>query len=1279
MVAESARLDRPFLGTVANIHFTVGFSHFLCTNLGLVVSESLTELENKSILKKLESVCCNLLAKGVEVIEKVGDVDYIVKRDLSRTEIDSYSDNLREIRKKLNEPPPPTLPIQIYSTSTPEKSRTHTKQPVTQNLTPILPTQNIENQELSMEISNVEAELSRLLESDDTSENLPAGRFNLFDVNAACWMDGSSVGRTNKPRPESDFPHIPPDKDQSADYTKFVRIISTNVPCKKCETSDRLLHSVIHAYPDFEIYCYSEMYIKDSNLKIPKGFKILKNDTSIHCAIILYREKIANRIKILEPLSKNFVSCSVKTGNLKSEYIKLHCGYRSPNYGPLFQNFFCRKNEFEKNFDSLMKTNEATCIVGDLNLKITNKYSKFRQGEEKLAEIVKNRGFFDYVDGKPTHKSTVNTVTCTDVILTNFAIENCVIDETAPCKELDHYPISFEFRHHFGAKTYNFATGRGKIYEEDEKGEKTEKFKDLRKIGRNLAETNDSSATRENAIQVYEDLKMAVDLVQPIRTSLIKTGRARLGHSKDYYILKNRMDEIWKKDRKNCMKNPIYKDLRKKCVAMRNKEIRIRREKEIGERVLKNRGNWAKLDNLNPYESSIPPQICANKLALHFQNLSYNYIEKVMQNPIKNFDAWLEKMSKRSNKFEFCLPLEIGSKKKHLDIRYHLDSNKGSCHAVSTDGISREFLRFLPPEFGRLFDMMISVSMATGEYMKGFRQMKGFAVFKKGDRNEVKNYRPILVCSQVAACCEKMAIVQMQRWAETSGFYHKFQMGFREKFSIGSLINQLKLDCFKKSKKLHQSVLLNDLSNAFGSCDDMKIVDELSEIFGCGPSRFWRSFLIQTTVVVENGGKKSIAFATAPRGYPQGSVASPGSFLLLMKKLHDNKYGDSTYSFADDTTTVQNGENKIAIETTLQDWLNKFKDFCENLNIKINAKKTNLCHLKIGNKKPENLQIEVNDERVEAVRDFNLLGVQMNEKLNMKNHWTKTATKMKQKGGQIIRTGNNFNPNFNRDMITGYLHGTTGHCLDYLPIPDKNDSGRLNAKINDVCRERFCTFDERRNRVSIRKMKQYELLGRCDLMSIDNQSRQSRLLRLNKIAMTGYPLEEFKLLIECFEVKNETRQNKGIPMLTHRPAVTRRYNHRIHECQPYDAIEELNKLPLDIKKHFATPRFELIIKKTFRTICQHSERNEYFCDNCGTGTGTLRSGTIGADNLRKMIIGGRQIKRWTKSRPLLKPEEINAASFNFKNFRDMLKNRSLQESNRFLNFCKEVDFWRNSS
>ena len=724
-------------------------------------------------------------------------------------------------------------------------------------------TGKIEITEIDSEPELPRTEISNLVhENTNVGQNLE-NCFNPFDINDVQWLTGEKIERTNQPKPDEDFPRLHEDDDFDQSERRFYSIFTTNIPCRQCLDNDVLLHKCIQENPGHDIYCFSEMYISSENLKPPSGFFEIRRDQEIHCAIIWFKESIATRVSRVTNDNRHTVQIKLRCGNLSIDVLYITVGYRSPGFGDLYTENFCTKEQFERSFQTLLSSTDSAILLGDFNFKFTDKYNRYRPGEKKYSEMVANSDFFDYIDGIETHRSTVGSLTCTDVLLSNTILENVVIDATNPVTELDHFPIIFEIPHSFKKKEYKYNVGRGKIYKDNLDGTTTTKYDTLQEIGSAISRDLAGTETRGSAIETYDALRTCVDLVQPIKKTLIKTGNGRWGYSEEFYEKKNEMDEIWSRKRSESGKDGRYKMLKNQLAKIRSNDIRKRREKILGERLLKTKGNWARLDQLSDNSAPIPPQTCANSLALRFQKLSYDYIEKIIANPVRNLDSWLATRPTDTSLFEFDLPLQPGCKIKHLDILYHLNSTSGSRHAVSIDGISREFLKHLPPDLMIHFSLMVTVSMATGEYLKDFRDMKGFAVFKKGNRNEVENYRPILVCSQVAATCEKMAVLQMQRWAESESKFHNLQMGFRENFCIGSLMNKMKIDIFSRNCSVSQSVILKDQSNAFGSADVMQIVDELADNFGLGPLRFWRSFITQTRVQVANEGKKSEWFKTA--------------------------------------------------------------------------------------------------------------------------------------------------------------------------------------------------------------------------------------------------------------------------------------------------------------------------------------------------------------------------------------------------------------------------------
>ena len=159
--------------------------------------------------------------------------------------------------------------------------------------------------------------------------------------------------------------------------------------------------------------------------------------------------------------------------------------------------------------------------------------------------------------------------------------------------------------------------------------------------------------------------------------------------------------------------------------------------------------------------------------------MSYDYIERIFPVPTSNFDNYLATFNQnRSNFFKLELPLRIGCNIEHLDIKTVLKNSRGSGHAKGLDEISKELLKKLGDMGLEALNMIINGVLASGDYLEGFRDLKGFS--KKGNIHNVDNFRPILITSFVATLTEKMSALQMINGPLNWGNFTLIKEGFCE-------------------------------------------------------------------------------------------------------------------------------------------------------------------------------------------------------------------------------------------------------------------------------------------------------------------------------------------------------------------------------------------------------------------------------------------------------------------------------------------------------------------
>lgn len=176
-------------------------------------------------------------------------------------------------------------------------------------------------------------------------------------------------------------------------------------------------------------------------------------------------------------------------------------------------------------------------------------------------------------------------------------------------------------------------------------------------------------------------------------------------------------------------------------------------------------------------------------------------------------------------------------------------------------------------------------------------------IFKKGDQNDVSNYRPISLLPIFSKIFERCMARRISHFFESHGLFTDSQFGFRQHRNTTLAILELVSYILKAfDDNSYVSSTFCDLSKAF-DCVTHSILLEKLKLYNFHPDSLSliRSYLAGRYQRVRAGGGVS-SRRELTVGVPQGSVLGPLLFLIYINDLPNVSPSSHFALFADDTT-----------------------------------------------------------------------------------------------------------------------------------------------------------------------------------------------------------------------------------------------------------------------------------------------------------------------------------------------------------------------------------------
>ncbi|KAI8500176.1 hypothetical protein Bbelb_217420 [Branchiostoma belcheri] len=324
------------------------------------------------------------------------------------------------------------------------------------------------------------------------------------------------------------------------------------------------------------------------------------------------------------------------------------------------------------------------------------------------------------------------------------------------------------------------------------------------------------------------------------------------------------------------------------------------------------------------------------------------------------------------------------------------------------DGMHPRVLRELAHVIVRPLTSIFQLSINNAELPDQWTEASITPIYKKGDKSDPANYRPVSLTSVPCKMMERLisdAIIDHIKKNDLSCVQqHGFTQG---KSTVTNLLEALDVWTETLSHQVPVDVIFLDYAKAFDTVPHERLLRKLESHGIVGKLLQWiRTFLTRRTQQVVVNGKASSPKHVAS-GVPQGSVLGPLLFMIFVSDI-PAELKNFVSLFADDTkvyAAAQECEENSHSEC-LQADLGKLQEWSERMQMRFHPDKCKVLHLGKKNPRHEYTMSKADGtlHRIECIEEEKDLGVLIDSKLSFSSHVQTQVNKANRVLGTIKHT-----------------------------------------------------------------------------------------------------------------------------------------------------------------------------------------------------------------------------------------------------------------------------------
>lgn len=328
------------------------------------------------------------------------------------------------------------------------------------------------------------------------------------------------------------------------------------------------------------------------------------------------------------------------------------------------------------------------------------------------------------------------------------------------------------------------------------------------------------------------------------------------------------------------------------------------------------------------------------------------------------------------------------------------------------DGVSLKLLKFVRNEIAENLMIIINDCIIRNTFPDLMKLARVIPLFKKGEKTNIDNYRPVSLLSSFSKVFERILHDQLNAFFESNKLFNESQYGFRAnrstELAAAHILNLIRENKFKGRKTV---TIFLDLSKAFDSINHQILLRKLPYYgFSAKSVNLVTSYLANRNQYVDINGNLS-QFKPLPTGVPQGSILGPLLFNIYVNDLPLVSACFNFITYADDSTlvfSVPHRHNIAEINNIINREFSMVNDWFKANKLQLNAMKTNYMVFRGKRAQSLSLNIKVGDDNISEVDNFKFLGLWLSFDLSWSKHIDQVSIKISRATGAIRKLGSFF-------------------------------------------------------------------------------------------------------------------------------------------------------------------------------------------------------------------------------------------------------------------------------